>query len=206
MTDSNRENSQRALTSNVVSVTDQYAALADLRREYCASGHAYQSFETWLCIQVKRLRAAHETPVSIGLLRQIYEKLGKVAPADFRKPEGEIMKAVEAAYYLVENALIAAAQLQQETVVQPRPCQCATYCMIAVGARFDPQPLCRGLPSERPSQKAAGSPSEAAMQIIAAVCHSVSGTCCHVLKDGQGPCTIENCSAVRGYLGAPNGS
>ena len=55
-------------------------------------------------------------------------------------------------------------------------------------------------------KKAAGSPSEAAMQIIAAVCHSVSGTCCHVLKDGQGPCTIENCSAVRGYLGAPNGS
>ena len=67
MTDSNRENSQRALTSNVVSVTDQYAALADLRREYCASGHAYQSFETWLCIQVKRLRAAHETcPSHIG--------------------------------------------------------------------------------------------------------------------------------------------
>jgi len=54
-------------------------------------------------------------------------------------------------------------------------------------------------------QKAAGSPSEAAMQIIAAVCHSVSGTCCHMLKDGHGPCTIENCSAVRGYLGAPNG-
>ena len=51
-------------SKDAVSVTDQYAALADLRREYCASGQAYQSFETWLCIQVKRLRAAHETALS----------------------------------------------------------------------------------------------------------------------------------------------
>ena len=39
------------------------------------------------------------------------------------------------------------------------------------------------------------------MDAIGAICHEISGTCCHVLGDGHGPCTIANCSAVRGYLG-----
>jgi len=81
-------------TSNVVSVTDQYAALADLRREYCASGHAYQSFETWLCIQVKRLRAAHETGQS--LQQQILVGIDAALKHPMRTPVAEILGNIRA--------------------------------------------------------------------------------------------------------------
>lgn len=33
---------------------------------------------------------------------------------------------------------------------EPRECQCATYCMQALGMRSDPPMRCRGLPGERP--------------------------------------------------------
>jgi hypothetical protein len=38
---------------------------------------------------------------------------------------------------------------------------------------------------------------------VAAICHSVTGLCCHILGSPGGPCTIGNCAAVRGYLGGP---
>jgi len=90
----------------------------------------------------------------------------------------------------------------KETVASPVVPDLCTCPYRSATSSLITDPIC---PVHGHAAKAAGSPSEAAMQIIAAVCHSVSGTCCHVLKDGHGPCTIENCSAVRGYLGAPNG-
>ncbi len=38
---------------------------------------------------------------------------------------------------------------------------------------------------------------------VAAICHAVTGLCCHILGSPSGPCTINNCAAVRGYLGGP---
>lgn len=38
-----------------------------------------------------------------------------------------------------------------EETTERRECQCATYCMLAVGAKMTPEPICRGLPGERSS-------------------------------------------------------
>jgi len=42
-------------------------------------------------------------------------------------------------------------QAEKHPDVPERTCQCATYCMVAVGAKFDPPVQCRGLPGERPA-------------------------------------------------------
>lgn len=49
----------------------------------------------------------------------------------------------------------------------------------------------------------ASAPQSLPMATISAICHEISGTCVYVLKDVPGACTIENCSAVRAYLGSP---
>lgn len=59
------------------------------------------------------------------------------------------------------------------------------------------QPPCRALEEKVPA------PQNLPMATISAICHEISGTCVHVLKDAPGACTIENCSAVRAYLGSP---
>lgn len=59
------------------------------------------------------------TKQHIDVLREIRAKLGGIAPADFKTPDGDTEKRVEAAYYLADNAIILAESCAHEPTLKP---------------------------------------------------------------------------------------